>query len=198
MWEKTGLDTNTDDIKVLPWARSYLLLQKVPGTALFAMSRTEKRESLFKWVGPISVPPISIIAKKEKNYNFTSIEDINSQLTDAQLGGVREDSGSQYFLENSGNPDLLMTVSDGELLIKMLEADRVDAIAYLYSVATYLMKKNNIDTSSYELVYKLKPDAQGWYAFHKDTDQATIDQLQSAFDELLQDGTISRIDESYK
>ena len=198
MWAKLGVEKLPEDIEVLPWARSYMLLQNVPGTALFATSRTAQREDLFKWVGPINVQPISIIAKKEKNYDFTSIEAVNQQLADARLGGVREDSGSQYFLENAGDPDLLVTVSGGDLLVKMLEADRVDAIAYLYNVAIHLMKTNNIDTSKYELVYKLKPDAQGWYAFHKDTDQSIIDQLQSAFDELVEDGTISRIDQKYK
>ena len=162
------------------------------------MSRTKERENLFKWVGPINVSPIGIIAKKEKNYRFNSISDINSLLGHKRLGAVREDSGSHYFLEGEGDKKLLFPVWEGDLLVKMLKADRVDAIAYSYGVARYLMKKNNIDTSKYELVYELKPAAQGWYAFHKDTNIATLDRLQNVFDQLTEDGTIHQIHESYK
>ena len=43
------------DIQLLPWARGYKLVQtKGKYNCLFSMTRTEERESLFKWFGPIS------------------------------------------------------------------------------------------------------------------------------------------------
>lgn len=197
MLVKLGVETTKHPIQVLPWARSYLMLKERQGTALFAMSRTEERETLFKWVGPVSIPPIGIIAKKEKRYQIESMADISDIFSDKQLGVVKNDSGEQYFLERQGDPKLLHRVSTGKQLVRMLEADRFKAIAYLYSVAVFNMKASNIDHQNYELVYPLTNGAQGWFGFHKDIDQKIIDRLQKAFDDLTSEGVIEKISVRY-
>ena len=41
------------DIKILPWARGYLIAKSEKNAILFSMTRTPERDSQFKWVGPI-------------------------------------------------------------------------------------------------------------------------------------------------
>lgn len=43
----------TASIRVVPWARGYQMVQRTPGTGLFATIRSAQREADFKWVGPI-------------------------------------------------------------------------------------------------------------------------------------------------
>ena len=53
------------DIKVWPWARGYETALKEKNTVLFSTTRTEAREGLFKWVGPIMPSRIVLVAKKK-------------------------------------------------------------------------------------------------------------------------------------
>jgi len=81
-------------------------------------------------------------------------------------------------------------------MVKKLDKGRVDAIAYGFDIAMYNMKISGIDTSQYEAVFTLKAGQMG-YAFHKDTDQGTLDQLQKALDALKADGTVKKISAKY-
>jgi polar amino acid transport system substrate-binding protein len=54
-----------DNIKVVPWAREYLMLQTQANIALFSTTRIAERESLFKWVGPTNVVGWAIFKKKQ-------------------------------------------------------------------------------------------------------------------------------------
>lgn len=197
IWLKLHGNAAHSEIRMLPWARSYKLLQTTPNTALFAMSRTQERETLFKWVGPIDIPPIGIIASKAKHYRFSRIEELSQQIGNNKLGVVKDDSGEHYYRELGGDTDLLDRVSHGTQLLGMLGLGRLDAIAYSQMVAVYLMNQQELNPAEYELVLPLKSGAQGWFGFHKDTAQSTIDRYQQAFDQLNTDGTIERIRASY-
>ncbi len=197
LWKKVGLKKSTQHIQVLPWARSYELLQSKPGTALFAMSRTAEREDMFKWVGPIDIAPIGIIATKDKGYRFKSMSDINSTITNGRLGVVRNDSGEHFFLEKGGKERLLHRVNSGDQLIKMLDTGRFDAISYLHNVAFYLLKTKYNGVSEYEFIYPLTEVSQGWFGFHKGVDTKTIEMFQKAFDELVAEGVIEKINSAY-
>lgn len=200
LWKKLGIEKTKQDIKMLPWARGYSDLQSKPGSALFSMSKTEKREQMgFKWVGPINTGSfIAIIAKKDKAYKFKSLSDANSAIGNGKLAVVRKDSGKQFFLEQGGNPEKLIDVNSGDQLFKMLENDRVEAIAYSSVISFYMMNKKNIDTSKYEVVYALSsPKTGGFYGFHKDTPDQTIEILQQKFDELVSEDVVTKIIESY-
>ena len=200
VWKKLGIKKTRQDIKMLPWARAYTDLQTKPITALFSMSKTEKREKLgFKWVGPINTGSfIGIIAKKDKAYKFNSLSDVNSVLGKDKLGVVRNDSGKHFFLEQGGDSEKLIDVNVGEQLIKMLKNDRIPAIAYSTVISFYMMKKSGIDISQYEVVYALSdPKTGGFFGFHKDTPDETIVLIQKTFDELVSEGVVARVISSY-
>ena len=59
-------------ILIFPWLRGYLTTRDEPNTALFSTTRTKERESLFKWVGPLSQKEFSIFALKKSNIKRTS------------------------------------------------------------------------------------------------------------------------------
>jgi len=197
IWKKVGIEKSAQEIQILPWARAYLQLQTIPNTALFAMNRTPGREKKFKWVGPVSLLPLGIIANKGKQYKFKSMEEVNGTISKGRLGVVRSDSGEHHFLEQNGDSTLLHRVTAGEQLVKMLDRGRFDAISYLHNVVVYNMKKSRINTHRYELVYALTKNNSGWFGFHKDTPQKTIDIFQQAFDELTTQGVIDKIGEAY-
>ncbi len=57
-------------ISIYPWKRSYQKTLKEKNSFIFTINRTEKRENLFKWIGPI-------LSKKTYLYKLRSRKDID-------------------------------------------------------------------------------------------------------------------------
>ena len=53
MLKLAGSNQTRADIAFLPWARAYNLAVNKQNVLLYSTTRTEAREKLFKWVGPI-------------------------------------------------------------------------------------------------------------------------------------------------
>ena len=49
--KRTGIPGS---ISVYPWKQAYQMAQEGKDTCVYSTSRTEARESLFKWVGPLA------------------------------------------------------------------------------------------------------------------------------------------------
>jgi len=196
MLEKVEAKQKREDIIVLPWSRGYAYVQSQKNSSLFATTRTDKREKLFKWVGPISKIMITLIAKKSKHVKISNLEDLKKY----KIGVVREDIGEQLLLnlnvnkkqiENTGGIDAIHKV------IKMLNRDRFDVLSYNEESAFVEIGKLGFESSDYERVYVLSESAL-YYAFHIDTSEEVITTLQNALDELKKDGTYDKIFDSYK
>ena len=70
-----------------------------PKTYLFSTTRTVDREQLFKWVGPIAVNRVVLIAAKERNLKINSV----AELENYGIGVVGDDVAEQFLL-NAGVP----------------------------------------------------------------------------------------------
>jgi len=191
--EKMNSGQTRKDIRVLTWARSYKMVSEEKNTVLFVMTRTEERENLFKWVGPISTARNVLMAKKVKNIKISSADDVKKY----KVGVVRDDAGEQLVIDRIGikKEDLDIT-SRGELNIKKLNADRMSLIAYDENVAKWLIKKEGFNTEDFETVYVLQ-EGSHYFAFHKDTPDSLIMKIQSVLDEIKKEGEYDRILEKY-
>jgi len=52
-FKKISVRLTPEDIKIVPWNRSYKFIQKKPKTALFSMTYTPERLAIMKFVGPV-------------------------------------------------------------------------------------------------------------------------------------------------
>ncbi len=198
MWRVVGLNKAKSDILVYPWARGLHNLEKSNNICLFGMGINEKRMDKYSFVGRIPTVTRCLIAKKSKNYRFNSIEEFNSRISKSRIGAVRDDIGGEMFLNNGGKKDLLLYVSKGDQLVKMISAGRVDVIAFADIHFYKLLRKYGLNRSDYEIVYTYSKGISGaGYAFNKKTDPEVIKKLQSAFDILWKDGTVMRIRNKY-
>jgi len=192
MFKVLKIDKSPQDLTIYPWARSYRHLLNTSGTALFSTTYTPERLKLFKFVGPIMPVHISVIAKKDKGLSISHIEDLNALY----VGAVRKDIGEQLLKKHGVNKSAIETRSYAKNIIKMLKADRLDAIAYDEKIAKYHFKILGMDFNNYHRAYLLARSEIG-FAFHKDTDQAVIELLQRTLNQLRSDGTLQRIKDKY-
>lgn len=181
MLKEMDIKKTVDDIEVLPWARGYNLAQ-APGrlNMLFSTTRTAERETLFKWVGPITDTTIAVFAKKDKGLKIASAADLSTHKWAAVRGGI-----GSILLGSSG-------VSEGQInllnsitqVIKSVDSGRADGFPYESNVARFELKKTpGVDPASYEQIFELKK-AQLYFAFNASVDDATIAAYQKALDSV--------------
>lgn len=186
-----GEPVSRSNIKLKPWARGYDTALKGPKIVLFSTTRTEERESKFKWAGPIIATKVVVFSSKGVTINDAS------ELSKYKIGVVREDVG-EALLKKAGVPASAMKVSPGaEQLIKQLAAGRIDMLAYEESVGAHLMKSANLDPSKFNVAYTLS-EAQLFYSLSPDTPDEYVNKLQKGIDQITQSGELDKIKSQYK
>ena len=93
----------TASIQVVPWARGYQMVQRTPGTGLFATIRSAQREADFKWVGPIILAEYAYYSLKGAGLKIDQPQQLH------QLGpvAVPRDWFSYQELQAAGMPNPL-------------------------------------------------------------------------------------------
>lgn len=194
MLEHTQSQQTRTDIQLGPWARGYRTVLKRPNTCLFSMTRTDEREPLFKWVGPIIPTRVSLIAKKSRAITIKTIED----LVPYTIGVVIDDIGEQ-LLQETGMSLTVETLAGVDVTLrslKKLQAGRIDLWAYEEYVVKHAMKSYGFDPDEYEAVYTLA-EKELYYACHKETPDTVIHQLQQALDYFKARGEYQKIVDTY-
>jgi len=195
-WKKMGLNKTAKDIKVVPWARGVKMVKTKPGTCLFATTITSERKDVLGWkfVYPIPLvneePENHVIARKDKNISFDSIEDLKKYK--GRFGVVRGDVGEGLLIGAGVNSAKLDKAANPVSLVKKLDKGRYDLISYSFTTASTKMKANAIDPNKFEIVFAFPPKPMG-YAFYHSTDPALLKKMQEALDALHSDGTAEKI-----
>ncbi|HJV80760.1 substrate-binding periplasmic protein [Noviherbaspirillum sp.] len=196
MLAQAGAKKTRADIRVWPWARGYETALNEKNTVLFSTTRTEAREKLFKWVGPIMPSRIVLVAKKRKGIKIASIDDLKA--ANYRIGVVREDVGEK-LLDDLGVPkDKTFQANSGMSLAKMLQADRIDMWAYGDQVILWNLKELGYPTRDYEEVYTLNESLHYYFALNKETDDRLVARLQAALDQVKAKGRLSAIVARYR
>lgn len=191
--EAAGLPLERKDIRSLPWARGYQLVQKGPGVMLFAMTRSAAREPLFKWVGPIIATHVVLLARKARKLKVSTAAD----LATYQIGAIRDDIGHLLVRDLGIADEDLQLSANAVSIASMLSKDRIDLWAYDEVTAAWFIKRLGLNSSDYEAIYTLS-DSDMYYAFSLDVDDQPLQQLQAGLDKLKQQQRYTDIINQYK
>jgi len=178
------------EILQVPWARGYRFTLDNKNTALFTMSKTQPRENLFKWVGPIFNSTHVLIAKKTKNFQFSSLGQTFYHKVATVEGDISEISLHQIGFPSSN----MATVSSLKQAFLMMESNRVDMIVVSIHGFEHLAKQLNFDANDYEQVWQVNKTGN-YLAFNINTSDEVIQTYQRAFDDIAKQRL--RIKESY-
>jgi polar amino acid transport system substrate-binding protein len=179
MFKQAGTDRGLRDIKVMNWARGYKLAQDTKNTVLFSTTRSEIRENLFKWVGPVSATKISIIGKKNNGIKINS----NKDLIQYRIGAVRDDIGELLLLSRGVDRKNIYRTNSSEHTAKMLIAGRIDLWAYESTVAFWNLQEQGENPDHYE-TKKMLEESHLYFAIQKDTSDHLVAKLQAALDKV--------------
>lgn len=170
--EKTGHKVYKDTIELVPWSRGYHEAQNTENTIVYSVARTLERENLFKWVGPIDKLTVGLVAKKS-----LMAQNLTPECLANYTIGVMHDTAAESMLLNLGvKINDLERFSNTRSQLKKLYDGRIDMVAFGVEGLYCMIKDEGFNPLDYETVYVLK-EADLYFAFHKNTDDALIAQL---------------------
>lgn len=179
-----------EDIEMLPWARAYGLIQQSDGQILFSMTRTEEREKMFKWVGPIASNKWVFFAKKGGGVTIASLADAKK----VEKIGTYKDDAAESFLKAEGFTNLDSVLNDEQNVPKLV-AGRINLWIVGELQGIHKAKAKGV-ADQLEKVFDVK-DTQLYIAFSKNTPDAEVAKWQAALDAMKADGSIDALVKKY-
>lgn len=182
--KRTG---NKATITLYPWERAYKSAQDDKDTCVYSTTRTEAREKLFKWVGPLVVDQWVLFAKPDSTITAKSLDDVKKYT----IGGYQGDAVG-IFLKGKGL-NVSETMKD-EQNAKKLEAGRIDLWATSVVSGPLLAKAAGV---------KLKPiftfkEIEMYAACNPAMPDADIAKMNDAIKAIKADGTLDKIMKAYQ
>lgn len=181
-----------DNIKLMPWARAYKDIQSKPDKILFSMTRTEQREFMFKWVGPIADNSWVFYAKVDSKIKLNSLEDAKNKRY--KIGTYLDGANELYLKKNDFYN--IYSVPDDLLNVKKLLRGRIHLWAAGETQGLYKAKQLGIDPKRLKKVFKIK-DTQLYIAFSRTTPDSVINLWRDELNKMKKDGRYKAIMNRY-
>jgi polar amino acid transport system substrate-binding protein len=188
--KRAGIQAN---FQLLPWERAIGGAEKEADTCVYSTIRSEKRESLFKWVGPIAADEWRLYARADN----AAIGKLNS-LDDAKkykIGGYQGDALTQYLLDRKIPVEV---VAQNKLNIPKLQAGRIDLwISTAQQADGLAMREGGVKVKPV-LTFGEPRNFQFWLACNKGVGDDVIKKLNDAVASVHKDGTAEKITQKYR
>lgn len=183
------------EMVLLPSMRATRVLQSRPQTIMYSMFRTEEREPLYKWVGPIVEESIHPYELANAPNPVNSLE----QLLHARKITTRHAGLVPKMLQSLGFNNLDRSANAGQQLYLMLLAGRTDIIIgdTGAGVAHYSRQLNIAPGTLRQIPIEIYR-ASLYIAFSRDSDDELIAAWSSALEQLRQPGELERIQRRYE
>jgi polar amino acid transport system substrate-binding protein len=193
MLKKLGSTQGRDDINIFPWVRAYKIALKEPNTILFTTARTDEREKLFKWVGPIFEIEFNVYALKSRHIKINSFDDLRKY----KIGTLRGDVTEDLLIKKAGcKISDLIPVASNIQNTKKLSVGRIDCILQSKDTLMVTCQKARINPELIEKIVMLDKKYM-YYAFSNGTSDSVITLFQKEFDDLKKEGKLSEIFHNY-
>jgi polar amino acid transport system substrate-binding protein len=182
---------SSEPIEVVPWVRGFGELQTRPNVVLFSVARSEERDPLFHWVGPIRENTYSFFARKDSKLRITTLEEARRI---GLIGVYKEDMRDQY-LTRLGFTNLDRSL-DNVIPFKKLLAGRIDCIVTTRSGLAELAHLAGAKVKDFREVFPFLK-VQLYIAFSKATPETVVQAWATALEGMKKDGTFERIYRKY-
>lgn len=172
-------------IEVMPWKRAYNLAENNPNAAIFSIARSTKRESLFKWVGPIATKKYALYGLAERNFSVNDLQDVKEYVIGVQSGSRREE-----FMREIGVKRLHSVILPEQNMGKLL-LGRID-LWYTSFDTLLAYKQETQNLKDVEEVFVVKHDRL-FIGFNQNTPEPEVNKWRKAYEQLYNQDLIKSI-----
>lgn len=174
-----GEPIEMNQLTMQPWARSYRRVLTQENSVLFSTTRSEHRENLFQWAGPIADIKVVVLARKDSGIEIEKPMDMASY----RIGVIRDDIGEQSLLAMGIPRDSMQEASYVTVLAEQLMKKRIDLLVYSQRAAFWWSRQVNVDPEMFQPVYIVR-EGEVYFAFNKSTSTDVVEKLQRGLDLL--------------
>lgn len=182
---------DSSPLTLTSWTRGYKEVLEKNNSAIFSMTRLESRESLFRWVGPISRDHAVLYEHKERPMGIQTLEDAKKVRSISSGSTANAD---WIHLNALGFTNLVPndTVQQTRAIMPLL-GKRADLAAGNPFITRLHLKQSGIDPGTLVNTGVVIYDKPLYLAFHKETDDSTLKSWQQALDALKASGEFEKI-----
>jgi polar amino acid transport system substrate-binding protein len=180
-----------ETIRITVWDEAYNVALNRPNVVLFSTERTESREKLFHWVGPVGKNSAVFYAKKGSGIMIKNLEEAKKIAAIATTTGwfTEQDLKDKGFVNLVRSP-LPVTA------VKQLMNGEVQMAVFTDITIPEIVKEAGYSMDNLDPVMTLS-NTYFYIAMSLGTPIETVEKWQSTLDGLKEDGTFEKIYRSY-
>jgi polar amino acid transport system substrate-binding protein len=180
-----------DDIRLTSWDEAYKVALSNPNVVLFSAERTDEREKLFQWVGPVGKNSAIFYAKKGSGIRMNSIDDARKVAAIATTSNWF----TEQDLKSRGFTNLVSSPLPTDNVRKLMKGE-VELSVFTDITVPQIVKNAGYSMDDLEPVFTLS-STYFYIAMSLGTPPEMVKKWQSILDELKKDGTFEKIYRSY-
>jgi polar amino acid transport system substrate-binding protein len=182
-------------IDTFPWARAYRTAKTKKNVLIYMVLRTEERENLFHWVGPL-VPSEKFFFFKNRHRQDVVLANIEDAKK-FKIGALKSSNHEDFLLLNGFSKKMIESVSEQRFNLKKLLANRIDLI--IDTDHSLMLKTNELGLPFKDFEKSLFLFEHEYYmAFSKETSSKLIQKVDMALKKLVKQGKVKEIIEKYR
>ena len=171
---------------MLSWRSAYKMALEDKDTCVFATARTEEREKLFQWVGPLATGQWIFCTTPNREIVVHQIDDLRPYM----IGSYQSDVRAAYLKEHGFHLDEAMSEEQN---LKKLAAGKIDLWLATDNSANWLSKKHGI---ALKPVHTLR-SSTSYAACNRGISPLQIERMNAALRNMFADGTVERLLKPY-
>ncbi|MDQ1278421.1 MAG: Amino acid transporter substrate-binding protein [Thermodesulfobacteriota bacterium] len=180
-----------DSIRLTSWDEAYKTALSKPNIVLFSTERTEKREQLFQWVGPVGKNSAIFYAKKGSGIKIGSLEEARKVTAIA----TTTDWFTEQYLQSQGFTNLVSSPLPGTNVRQLMKGE-VQLAVFTDITVPAIVKNAGYGMDDLEPVFTVS-NTYFYLALSLGTPEETVCKWQSVLDGLKADGTFAKIYRRY-
>ncbi len=191
IFNEAGLEAR---FELYPWKRAYQKALSTNDSFIYTINRTKKRETLFKWIGPILSKKTYLYKMKDrKDINLVNYDDAKNYTTAVILGhSLTSNLLDRGFKEGKE----LITTPNKKVQIKVFLKGRSDLVTGNQYTIYQSLKAEGYSLDDVEPALFIS--ARGYYlGANINTDDAIITKLQKANEKVQRSGIVEKIIAKY-
>ncbi len=180
-----------DAIRLTSWNEAYKVALSNPNVVLFSVERTNEREKLFQWVGPVGKNSAIFYAKKDSGIRINSLDDARKAAAIA----TTTNWFTEQDLKQRGFTNLVSTPLPADN-VRMLMQGEAQLSVFTDITVAEILKNAGYTMDDLEPVFTLS-STYFYIALSLGTPSEMVEEWQQVLDGLKEDGTFEKIYKSY-
>ncbi len=177
VYDQLDLSLSQDQIMYGSWEDGYRTVLNETGTAVFSTARSQEREELFLWAGPVFTDSNVIFSLSDNPLSIRNPEDLKKY----SLGAVSDDMAAVDLV--SLGYENITYASDAETLIQALQDGTIDGWANALIQGMYFIDRYAKEPDAILPVYTLKSH-DAYFAFNRNTSPVIVKRFQETITEI--------------